>query len=47
MARKVVTAAATGLAVMPIWDATLEMAMGRSGRMRVFSATSEMTGSSA
>ena len=47
MARKVVTAAATGLAVIPIWEATLEIAMGRSGRMRVFRATSLMTGSSA
>ena len=45
-ARKVVTAAATGLAVMPIWAATEEIAIGRSGRMRVFSATSAITGSS-
>ena len=46
-AMKVVTAAATGLAVMPICAATLEIAMGRSGRMPVRSETSAMTGSSA
>ena len=42
-----VTAAATGLAVIPICAATLETAIGRSGRMRVRRATSAITGSSA
>src|SRR5512146_1376734 len=46
-ARKVVTAAATGLAVMPICEATLEIAIGRSGRTFVLRATSAMTGRSA
>ena len=43
----VVTAAATGLAVMPICEATLAIAIGRSGRVFVRTATSEMTGRSA
>ena len=46
IARNVVTAAATGLAVIPICEATEEIAIGRSGRMPVFSATSPITGSS-
>jgi hypothetical protein len=46
-ARNVVTAAATGLAVMPICEATLETASGRSGLMRVRRETSAMTGRSA
>ena len=44
MARKLVTAAAMGLAVMPICDAMADMAMGRSGRMPVLYDTSAMIG---
>lgn len=35
----------TGEAVMPIWAATEEMAIGRSGRMFFLIAMSEMIGS--
>ena len=46
IAIKVVTAAATGLAVIPICEATLEIAIGRSGRILVLSDTSAITGNS-